>query len=98
MSVPLRLLPEAQDELDDAVVWYERRRPGQGLALLARVRDVLQRIAATPNRYGIVYQDVRKVTVRGFPYIVLYRVEAGEVIVIAVFHTSRDPSVWQSRV
>ncbi len=45
-----------------------------------------------------VYGDVRKAVVRRFPYVVLYREDAAEVVVIAVFHTSRDPSIWQARV
>jgi len=48
--------------------------------------------------HGIVHYDVRKAVVTRFPYIVLYREEAGEVLVISVFHTSRDPAVWQARL
>jgi hypothetical protein len=33
-----------------------------------------------------------------FPYIVLYREDQGELVVVSVFHTSRDPADWQSRV
>jgi hypothetical protein len=35
--------------------------------------------------------------VRGFPYCVYYREESSLVRVLSVFHTSRDPSIWQSR-
>jgi toxin ParE1/3/4 len=98
MSLPIRLLTEARDEFDAAVVCYEQQRPGLGLAFLDRVRDVLGRIAANPQLHGIVYQDVRKAVVRKFPYVVLYREEAGEVVVIAVFHSKRDPAIWQGRV
>ncbi len=63
-----------------------------------RVREVLNRISANPQLHAMVYGDVRKAVVRQFPYVVLYREEAGEVGAIAVFHTARDPAVWQSRV
>jgi plasmid stabilization system protein ParE len=98
MSLPIRLLPEARDEFDAAVDWYEQQRPGLGSAFLDPVRDVFGRIAANPQLHGIVYQDVRKAVVRKFPYVVLYKEEAGEVIVIAVFHSKRDPTIWQGRV
>jgi plasmid stabilization system protein ParE len=98
MTLPIRFLPEAKDEFDAAADWYEQRRPGLGVTFVERVREVLQRIAATPKIHAIVYQDVRKAVVRQFPYIVLYREDQGELIVISVFHTSRDPSIWQSRV
>jgi plasmid stabilization system protein ParE len=98
MSLPIRLLPEAQRVFDDAVDWYEQRQAGLGVDFVARVREVMNRIAANPKLHAAVYGDVRKALVARFPYIVLYREEAGEVVVIAVFHTSRDPSIWQSRI
>jgi len=98
MSLPIRLLPEAKTEFDAAADWYEQQRTGLGLDFVARVREVLDRIAANPQLHAQVYNDVRKAVVKRFPYIVLYREDGGDVVVIAVFHTSRDPAVWQSRV
>lgn len=97
MSLPIRLLPEAKDEFDQATDWYEQKQPGLGATFVARVGDVLNRIAANPHLHAAVYQDVRKAVVRQFPYVVLYREEPGEVVVIAVFHTARDPRIWQGR-
>ena len=66
MSLPIRLLPEARDELDAAVDWYEQQRPGLGTAFLDRVRDVFARIAANPQLHASVYQDVRRAVVQKF--------------------------------
>src|SRR5262249_41713560 len=74
--LPIRLLPEARDELDAAVDWYEQQRPGLGTAFLDRVQEVLARIAAKPQLHAVVYQDVRKAVVQKFPYLVLYKEEA----------------------
>jgi plasmid stabilization system protein ParE len=98
MSLHVRLLPEAKAEFDAAGDRYEQQSIGLGIDFAAKVGDVFTRIAANPKMHGVVYKDVRKAVVRRFPYVVLYREEAGEVIVIAVFHTSRDPSEWQGRV
>ena len=97
MSLPIRLLPKARDEFDAAADWYELRQAGLGTVFVARVREVLQRLSANPRLHAAVYQDVRKAVVRQFPSLVLDREEPGEVVVISVFHTARDPSVWQSR-
>jgi toxin ParE1/3/4 len=98
MKPRIRLLPEARVEFDAAADWYETRRAGLGVDFVARVRAVLNRIELNPQLYAAVYGDVQKAAVTRFPYVVLYREELGEVIVIAVFHTARDPSRWQSRV
>jgi plasmid stabilization system protein ParE len=97
MSLPTRLLTEAKAEFDAAVEWYEQQRPGLGADFLARVGAVLNRIASQPKIHAAVYGAVRKAVVTRFPYVVLYQEDVGEIVVIAVFHTARDPSIWQSR-
>jgi plasmid stabilization system protein ParE len=98
--VSLRLVfkPAARQEYRDAADWYESRSPGRGKAFRAAVRYQLDRITANPRIHGKVYQDVRKAVVRGYPYNVYYSEEPGRVVVLSVFHTSRDPRNWQSRV
>ena len=98
MSLPIRFLPDAKDEFDKAADWYEQQRTGLGGRFVAAVRAVLQRISANPKLHGVVYLDVRKAIVQRFPFIVLYREDQGEILVVSVFHTSRNPAVWQGRV
>ena len=98
MSLPLVFHPDVHGEVDDAYRYYEQQRTGLGDDFLARVDEVLTRISNTPQVHQVVYQDVRRGVVRQFPYCVYYRVQPGRVEVVAVIHTRRDPSVWQSRV
>ncbi|MGK2910713.1 MAG: type II toxin-antitoxin system RelE/ParE family toxin [Sphingobium sp.] len=98
MSLPLRLLPKARFEYDEAADWYEACGVGLGIDFIARVRAVFHRITATPRIHGKVMGNVRKANVSRFPYIVLYEEFDDEVLVIAVFHTSRDPKEWARRV
>lgn len=98
MSLPVRFLPEAQAEFDTAIDWYKDRGADSAKDLVARVQAVVKRIAATPKMDAAVHGDVRKAVLARFPYVVLYREDAGELIVISVFHTSRDPAEWQARV
>ena len=97
MSLPVVLRPEARAEFDDAFDWYEQQRPGLGVDFVAHVQEVLDQIGATPGLYGQVFRDVRRVVVQRFPYSVFYKVEPQQVVVLAVFHSSRDPKIWQAR-
>ena len=97
MSLPVILDPEAQAEFDEGYDFYEGRRPGLGERFADAVQVVLDRIAGQPRLHATVFGDVRKAVVQGFPYCVYYREEPLQVRVLAVFHTSRDPSNWQSR-
>lgn len=97
MSLPVVLTPEAEAEFDAAADWYEQQA-GLGAEFTAKVRDVLNRIAATPLMHQVVYQqDIRRAVVRRFPYSVFYRAEPTRITVIAVFDNRRDPAIWQGR-
>ncbi len=98
MSLPVIFRRLALVEFDDAADWYNQRRTGLGAAFTVAVRHVLAKIAADPLTYPAVYADVRETAVPGYPYLVYYRITPSQIAVLAVFHTSRDPEVWQSRV
>ena len=79
-------------------LWYETVAAGLGVRFDATVERVVRDLAADPVRYPPVHRDIRCAPVPGFPaYGVYYRVRPGRLVVISVFHTSRDPAVWQSR-
>jgi plasmid stabilization system protein ParE len=97
MSLPVVLRDEALAEFDDAFDFYEGQRPGLGVTFAAHIQEVFDRIGSNPTLHAVVFADIRKAAVARFPYRVYYRVEAAKVQVIAVFHTARDPAIWQGR-
>lgn len=97
MSLTLVLRREARAEFDAAYDWYEEQRPRLGVRFADRVQSVFDRICEMPESHATVFGDVRKALVRPFPYSIFYRVRPGRVVVIAVFHSKRDPKAWQSR-
>ncbi len=97
MNLPVILRRIAQAEFDDAADWYEGQRAGQGAAFTAAVRQVLMDLGSRPEAHPEVYGDVREALVARYPYAIYYRPGPGQVTVLAVFHTSRDPAEWQRR-
>jgi plasmid stabilization system protein ParE len=98
VSLPVVLRDEAQAEFDEVFDYYEGKGAGLGVEFAECVQAVFDRIADRPKMHSLVLGDVRKAVVRRFPYCVYYRSDAARVEVLAVFHTSRDPSIWQGRV
>jgi toxin ParE1/3/4 len=98
MSYKIILRPEAQSELAEAYRWYEEQRKGLGEDFLLCIEESLERIRHSPKSFPIVYRGARQILVRRFPFIVYYLAEHGRIIVLAVFHGSRDPPQWQGRV
>lgn len=97
MTYPITIRRAARAEYDEAVDWYEQKRLGLGADFVRRVKEKLALIAAPPLMNAVMFRDVRKAIVSRFPYSIYYRVAETKVIVIAIFHSNREPRNWQSR-
>jgi plasmid stabilization system protein ParE len=97
MMLPVRLRPEALDELAEAWRWYEDQRQGLGDELRACVEAAVAEIARSPLAWAKVRGEARRHVVKRFPYAVIYLAEPCHVEVLGVFHCSRDPRRWQER-
>ncbi|MBU1222256.1 MAG: type II toxin-antitoxin system RelE/ParE family toxin [Gammaproteobacteria bacterium] len=89
--------PQARQEFDSAADWYEREQPGLGGAFLAEVERLLHLIAGNPSSFPEVLNGVRKAVVRRFPYYIYFRIRAETIVVLAVFHSARNPTLWRAR-
>ena len=97
MTLRLVLGRAARQDLEDAALWYESRRPGLGGEFQSAVEDVLGRIVADPLMYPRVCRVVRRVRVRRFPCAVYFLAEKDRMVVHAIVQARRDPRAWQSR-
>jgi plasmid stabilization system protein ParE len=95
----LRILPEAEEELSEVAAWYEGKRAGLGVELIAAVDRAFEEIADAPLAWGLWREDRpyrRKVPAR-FPYLIFFRVEGDTVLVAAIAHAKRRPGYWAER-
>ena len=90
-------MPEANSDLRDARKWYEDIR-GQLAGVFALSIDAaVEAIAKNPLQFPVVYRGRRRAGVRRFPYGIFFEVQEHRIMVIACFHSKRDPKRWQSR-
>lgn len=61
------------------------------------VERVFARLGENPEIGPPARHNARKLLVRRFPYVVIYRVEAKRVLVLAVGHQRRHPDFWLDR-
>jgi plasmid stabilization system protein ParE len=98
VSYSVIVRPEAEEDVESAYRWYQRKSRDRGTYFLRVVRALLGTIERNPGIYPKVYQDVHRALLRGFPYAIYY-VEEGDVIhVVACTHTRRHPRRWRSRI
>ena len=89
--------PAVRDEIDDAHEWYVERLPQLGSEFLNEFEILLKRISNNPTDFAFAEPTVRFAILNRFPYAVYFRFVGARVRVLAVLHTSRDPSIWKSR-
>jgi toxin ParE1/3/4 len=89
--------PEALEEYESAADWYATRDDGLDLRFIDCVERTLRLVHQDPLRWRAVEDDVRRCLTPVFPFALLYTVESGEIFILAVMHTSREPGYWRSR-
>jgi len=88
----------AKSEFEDAAVWYDEQRVGLGEEFIIEIEQAIVNAATAPQRYPVVFGDVRRTVARRFPYSVYFRIRSDVLVVLAVFHGRRNPVIWQRRV
>lgn len=93
----LRFHQDAALELEEAVFYYEDCQIGLGKQLNQEIKQATQLIAAHPQAWAIVENNIRRILVRRFPYGLLYTIKHDEIYILAVMHLNREPHYWKSR-
>ena len=98
MSRRLTIKLRAELDICDARDWYERSRPGLGDEFTREVDATLSGIVTAPGRFKEICQGYRRALVTRFPYLVVFRFDDQQVVVVGVYRTNRSPSAWKYRI
>jgi hypothetical protein len=93
----LTVRPEAELDALEAASWYEGERADLGTEFLDELRTTFSRIEEGPQRFPIVFREVRRAILHRFPFGVFFIIESDSAIVLAITHLRRHPSAWQKR-
>jgi toxin ParE1/3/4 len=96
------ILPEADQEVIEATTWYDDHAllGNEFLSEVARAYELIKQNSASLTRLETYAgsQDVRRVLLKRFPFmIVILRRDTG-IVVVAVSHTRRKPNYWVKRL
>lgn len=100
MSYTIQLTLVAQDDLTEAVTWYDEQNDELGDRFLDAVYEMLLRLEQHPFIYQKRFQEIRQATLKAFPFAIYYTVDDSKQVVVvqAVLHTSRNPQIWKDRL
>lgn len=98
MVYSYKLLPEAAEDLDNALDWYKIQG---GIQLQKRFfnayQKVRKRMVKFPEASSPFFDIYRKTRLKKFPFKVIYRIEKDAIIVVAVAHDRRSVDYWKDR-
>ena len=88
----------AEKEFDNSIAWYESQREGLGREFRAAIEQYFERIAGNPERFPKIRGEVRRaVVLRRFPFVIHFLIEPERIVILSVFHTSREPEQLKYR-
>jgi toxin ParE1/3/4 len=90
----LVIRPEPRNEV---AKWYDAREQGLGRDFLRAFRAATDVLRRNPLQYQVVFEDMRRVILRRFPYSVFYEIHGSDVVILGCMHGARDPEEWQKR-
>ena len=94
----VRFLTFTQQEIDEAITWFDERAEGQGIAFLDELDRVVHLIRAFPLASPEIEPDIRRCLFARFPYSLVYGIDEDTIVVIAVAHSRREPNYWVDRL
>jgi toxin ParE2 len=94
-----RFLTPALAEIREAAEFYENRVSGLGVDFLNEVDAAMERILSFPEAWGPLGEKYRRCHLRRFPYSMIYSIQNDEeILVVSVFHQSREPRSWRENL
>ena len=94
----LRFLPQARKELLDEISYYGSVQVGLGVRFEKAVTEAVRRAVENPEHGALRSKNTRRALVKGFPFSVIYRATAREVLMVAIADSRRKPEYWAGRI
>jgi hypothetical protein len=93
--VKARFTSAAEQELKEALEYYDAARPGLGAEFLAEVEATARLIELQPLAWTPLSTRTRRCRTHRFPYGLFYQVRPDEILIVSVADLRRDPQRWE---
>jgi plasmid stabilization system protein ParE len=91
-------LNEAEQELLEAALFYEKQARGLGKNFMEEVYQSIEHIVNFPLNSQKLTDDIRRKLLKRYPFGVLYRIDSETIVIIAVMNLKRKPFYWLNRI
>lgn len=97
MTYSISIAEAAENDIREAFLWYEDQKDNLGSTFKNHVNKAVDSIQSNPLKTQVRYGNTRVFFLRKFPYGIHFQVDKNHILIVAVFHTSKDPEKWTKR-
>ena len=99
MVYKIKIDQDALLDLQEIIEWYNQQAQGLGARFFKQTKSQINTLKKSPFVYANRYGDVHCMIIKKFPFMVHYNIDSCHktIIIFAVFHTSRNPKIWEER-
>lgn len=90
--------PDARVDFLAAVGYYEECKTGLGRRFRDAVETEFKVIRGMPFLFRVIHAPFRRCLVPKFPYSIIFSIEPGFILIIALAHAKRRPGYWHGRI
>ncbi|MGH7201454.1 MAG: type II toxin-antitoxin system RelE/ParE family toxin [Planctomycetaceae bacterium] len=95
---PLVYHPAVDEELAEAVDFYEARQQGLGRRFFEEYLQAIDRIQEDPLTDFLSDKGTRILRIQRFPLGIVFKESSDRISVAALYHFSRRPNYWADRI
>ncbi len=93
----IKIYKEARNDIYQITKWYDLQVEGLGDKFEAMLNKAMVSLTNDPTAFAHLFDNVRRIRLKKFPYIVFYKVDKLNVYIFGVIHTKRNPSLIKER-
>lgn len=100
MKYSVSIYSEAEEDIDNAFVWYEQKQIGLGESFYKSINTSVTYISKNPFSCEEIYKDIRRFVIKKFPFGLYYSVNSKnkEIQIIALLHFKRSTKILGKRI
>jgi len=98
MVFKIEISEAAKNDIDKAVIYYNSESTSLSNRFYRQLMEALKKIKSNPNYYSYYKIPYRRLLLKDFPYLILYKVYNNTVIVIGVFFEMINPEKITDRI
>lgn len=91
-------LPQAEEELNQAVEYYESKQKELGLEFQLEVLNFINLILSYPKTWVEISTGYRRILLEKSPFSIVYSIENDSILIISIMNLHRKPFYWKNRI